>query len=355
MQKFWDGKIGSQSYSVVWNKHFKYQNIQIDTPEDLIALFEKDSAEALFFADWFSDSLQIEVKTSGSTGKPKTIILKKEAMVASAKATGDFFKLGKDSLVYNPLPVKYIAGKMMWVRAFVLGWNMHTEVEARSYDFTAMVPLQVYKSEEDFLNKFSKILIGGGVYDKKDLNRFNSLKTKIYGSYGMTETITHIAIREIFPLATKVYNCLPGVVVDIDDRGCLSIDAPRISDTIIHTNDTVNLIDSKSFEWLGRWDNIINSGGIKLQPEPIEEVLKTAIDTPFFVAGIPDKTLGDALVLIQEGEGMDHLLDAKEKILFESAGLSKYQIPKKIFYLPNFIRTETKKIQRRETLDLLNF
>ena len=91
----------------------------------------------------------------------------------------------------------------MWVRAFVLGWNMHTKVEARSYDFTAMVPLQVYKSEEEFLNKFSKILIGGGVYDKKDLNRFNSLKAKIYGSYGMTETITHIAIKEIFPLGPK--------------------------------------------------------------------------------------------------------------------------------------------------------
>ena len=182
----------------------------------------------------------------------------------------------------------------------------------------------------------------------------------------MTETITHIAVKKLnnFPSSkgriTKqsFYQTLPNVTIYIDDRNCLVINAPQVSDEIIYTNDVVQLISDTEFEWLGRFDNVINSGGIKLHPEEIEEKLSEIITNRFFVAGIPDELLGEVLILVVE-ENFTSIINEKSyksKLTAEIknlAALSKYEIPKEIYFINQFIETETKKIERRKTLDLL--
>jgi len=337
----------------MWHSEFKFQGYNPKSINEFLSLIE-DQESVLFLKQWFdSSSEEISVQTSGSTGNPKLISLKKKQMIASAEATGHYFNLLSGSAVLHVLPTKFIAGKMMWVRALVLGWNLYLEDELNHYDFSAMVPLQVYKREEKDLNRFQTILIGGGVYDLNDLNRFVNLKTRIYASYGMTETITHIAIMQLAPVKEEFYHSLPGVKLGVDERNCLHIEAKRIARHSIQTNDLVELIDQKQFKWLGRWDNIINSGGVKLSPEAIENKLQDHFKTPFFIAGQRDSILGERLVIIQEGFEESHELSERERKEFLLMGLEKFEIPKAVYFLPSFVYTQTKKIQRRETLDLV--
>ena len=172
----------------------------------------------------------------------------------------------------------------------------------------------------------------------------------------MTETCTHVAIKLLsgFSSAELVsapnYKTLPDVQISIDNRGCLVINAPKIADEQIVTNDLVTLISDTEFEWLGRHDAIINSGGVKLIPEQIEKKLSAVIDCRFFVVGIPDDILGEKLVLLIEGKNSGNVISNKVRNL---SNLNKYEIPKEIFFIDQFVETETKKIQRQQTLDLI--
>ena len=337
----------------MWHSDFKFQGSHPVSVDQLISSI-KDQESVSFLNQWFDPTKdEISVQTSGSTGKAKQILLKKDHMIASAKATGNYFNVLASSRVLHVLPTRFIAGKMMWVRALVLGWDLYLNDELTHYDFSAMVPLQVYKRGEKDLNRFQIILIGGGVYDLNDLKRFNNLQSKFYASYGMTETITHVALREIHPVKKDAFQCLPGVELGVDNRNCLFIEAERISDGPIQTNDLVDLIDTTHFKWLGRWDNIINSGGVKLSPETIENKLQNHIAGPFFVAGQTDAALGERLIVIQEGSGKSHEYSDRERKEFMLKGMGKFEVPKAVYFLPKFIYTETKKIQRRETLDLI--
>jgi O-succinylbenzoic acid--CoA ligase len=143
---------------------------------------------------------------------------------------------------------------------------------------------------------------------------------------------------------------LPHVKISLDNRGCLVIDAPTISDERIITNDVVKLISETEFEWLGRYDYVINSGGIKLVPEQIEQKLSEIINDRFFVAGISDDIYGEKLILVIESSERN---DVISNVVRNLKTLTKYEIPKEIYFLPKFVETETKKIQRRKTLDLL--
>ncbi len=149
----------------------------------------------------------------------------------------------------------------------------------------------------------------------------------------------------------EIFNTVPDVKVAIDARSCLVIDAPEVTDGLVVTNDMVNLISPTQFRWLGRYDNVINSGGIKLIPEQIEAMLSNLISQRFFVAGLADEVLGQKLVLVVEGKIQ---VEEIRELLKTAEGLSKYQIPKNIFVLPKFLDTKTGKIQRSKTLDLLN-
>ncbi|WP_394972245.1 AMP-binding protein [uncultured Croceitalea sp.] len=304
-----------------------------------------------FILDWTNQSKMVTVSTSGSTGKPKQIQLQKKHMVNSALATGSFFNLSARDSVLLCLPCDFIAGKMMLVRAMVLGLQIDVvepssnplKDTSNSYDFGAMIPLQVQNSI-DKLYRIGKLIIGGAPLEKKLENKLRSLKTATYETYGMTETITHIAVRK---LEVSNFETIPTVTVKTDERGCLVINAPKITDEEVITNDVVELISDTEFKWLGRYDTIINSGGIKLIPEQIERKLTKIIDTRFFVAGLQDDTFGEKLVLVVEGDiDMPNLLMQIDNV----NDLSKYEKPKAILNIEHFIQSANGKVLRSETL-----
>lgn len=345
-----------------FNKNFKLNGNMFTSASELIAHCKNISPSIYtFLKDWFENDLIVNVQTSGSTGKPKTIELKKEYMINSANATGAFFDLPESTTALLCLSMDYIAGKMMLVRALVLGWQIDI-VDANSnplrhidktYDFCAMVPIQVHHSLSE-LHKIKTLIIGGGVVDKGLLEKLKSVSTEIFATYGMTETITHVAVKKLNGFGNyisdsiSIYKTLPNVKISIDLRGCLVIDAPNISDDKIITNDLVDIVSDNEFEWLGRIDNVINSGGVKLIPEQIEEELSKVIQQRFFVVGMPDKLLGEKLILIVEG--FYKIENLKNQIL-NSSVLKKFEIPKEIYTIEKFIETDTKKINRKETLE----
>ena len=341
---------------------YKFQEIHYDF-EDLKELSyslvkegqEYEKAIGNFLMDWLDDSDSLEVHTSGSTGVPKTITLKKEHMVNSALATGAFFKMGPGTKALQCLATDHIAGKMMLVRAMVLGWEIDIvlpssdplQFTSKHYGFVAMVPLQVQGSISN-LNQIDTLIIGGAPISPELKSGLNKVDTHIFETYGMTETITHIAVRELSKdSVNNNFKALPEVVFTKDERDCLVIEAPTVSDGIITTNDVVNLISSSEFQWLGRYDNVINSGGVKLIPEQLESKLSSLINLRFFVSGIPDAQLGKKMVLVVEGNVDTEQLHVDIKSL---NSISKYEIPKEIFSVPKFVETGSGKVNRNETL-----
>jgi O-succinylbenzoic acid--CoA ligase len=348
---------------VLFHKDFKLQGESFNSIEELID-FSKSISDEIhhFLVDWFNDKSFVVVKTSGSTGAPKNIQLQKKYMVNSAIATGSFFNLPEKTSALLCMSVNYIAGKMMLVRALTLGWHIDV-VEAvsnplrnldKEYDFSAMVPIQLHNSLKD-ISKIKKLIVGGGVVSIELLNNIQQVETEIFATYGMTETITHIAIKKLNKFKSDTerssrnesnYFSLPNISLTKDQRGCLVIEAPKVSNDVIITNDLVDIISENSFQWLGRFDTVINSGGIKLIPEQIEEKLSKIINNRFFVAGVKDTLLGEKLVLIIEGEKNDVILNKVKNL----NSLSKFEIPKEIYFLEKFIETPTQKIKRSQTI-----
>ena len=344
---------------------FKLNGKSFEDTNELLAYSKQFSNVASeFLALWFSESDVLEVQTSGSTGVPKIIKLRKKFMINSALATGVFFNLKANTTALLCLSPEYIAGKMMLVRALVLGWNLDVidSISAplktidKRYDFSAMVPMQLQNSLEE-LYKVRKLIVGGGVVSKELECELQNCNTEVFATYGMTETITHIAVRKLNNFLSlrreitkqSIYRTLPNIIISQDNRGCLIINAPKVSKKEIITNDVVRLISENEFEWLGRFDNVINSGGIKLHPEKIEEKLSEIIKTRFFVIGVPDTILGEQLILLIEGAELNTVF---EKIKSLNT-LSKYETPKAIYFVKEFVETETKKIQRSKTAKLL--
>lgn len=316
--------------------------------------FEKEITE--FIKQWQNENLYITLKTSGSTGKPKAIKMSKQAMINSALATGHYFNLKQGDSALLCLPINYIAGKMMLVRAMVLGLKIDcvnpklnlSINENKTYKFVAMVPLQLQKNINKLQN-IKHLIIGGAKVSQGVVNSIQNLKTKIYETYGMTETVSHIAIK---PLniskhnTQQCFNTIPNVTIALDNRGCLVIDVPSISKEKIITNDIVKLHSKTEFEWLGRYDNVINSGGIKIYPEQIENQLSSKINARFFIASEQNDELGEQVILVvEEKEG------SVNTTVFND--LETYSKPKKIYYLDAFIETTSGKIQRKKTLELL--
>jgi O-succinylbenzoic acid--CoA ligase len=307
--------------------------------------FEKPVGD--FLLDWFDSKNFIEMETSGTTGVPKTISVSKQAMVDSALATGDFFELQPGNKALQCLPVKYVAGKMMLVRAMILGLDLEFVAPSshplhnneNDFDFVTMVPLQAQNSLSE-LKKVKKMIVGGAAVNKTLEKQLLKLPTEVYETYGMTETITHIAARK---LGEKAFTVLPHVTISYDDRNCLVIHAPRISPEVIMTNDIVELVNENQFIFLGRMDNVINSGGIKLIPEQIEEKLASKIQQRFFIASKHDNELGEKVMLVIEGEKYE-----LDNSIFDS--LDKYEKPKELVFIPKFKETPTGKILRKETM-----
>lgn len=298
-----------------------------------------------FLLDWFDKRDYIEMQTSGTTGTPKMIRVSKQSMVNSALATAEFFELLSGIKVLHCLPTQFVAGKMMLVRAFILGWDMDLTAPASNplerndtyYDFAAMVPLQAEQSLGK-LHQIKKLILGGAKVSQALSVNLQALPTEIYETYGMTETITHIAAKKV---GEEAFSVLPHVNITEDERHCLVIDAYNICEEPVVTNDVVTIIDDNHFIWLGRHDNVINSGGVKLYPEQIEEKLSGSIDRRFFVKGVPDDVLGEKLVLFVEGASFDI-----DNAIFTKLG--KYEKPKEILFVDQFAETGSGKIMREK-------
>lgn len=326
----------------------EHANVLIENAQD------DEAAIGRFILEWLDDSDFIIVKTSGSTGTPKEIKLQKKNIFNSASATITYFDLMQATKALLCLPSEYIAGKMMLVRAMIAGWDLHTSAPEKNpleknqnhFDFTAMVPYQVFHSLAD-LHKVKKLIIGGGTVPRKLEEQLQSISTDIFATYGMTETISHIAVRPINGKEKSViFSALPKVDFMLTENGCLQINAPEISGEIVITNDVVELVSPTSFKFIGRIDNVINTGGVKVHPEAVEEKLSRHIIQPFFIASENDNALGERVILIVESEKQLRLEDYSEA--FKT--LSAYEKPKKIYALPQFIYTETGKVKRAEVL-----
>lgn len=313
-----------------------------------------------FIVDWVDKKDFVTVNTSGSTGTPKKIQLAKERMMNSAFMTGKYFGFKSGQTALLCLPCEYIAGKMMVVRSMMWGLDLQLVPPIgnpmksinQPIDFAAMVPLQVENIFEQNPEKFTlikKLIIGGGKVNAQLQAKLQTIPTKCYATYGMTETITHVAIKELNGNhQTNYFEGLSDIHFATDNRGCLTIHAPRLSTEIVVTNDIVDLNNAQQFEWLGRIDNVINTGGVKVFPEKIEAKLEKFITSRFFITSFSDKKLENKVVLIIESEKW-----VKEKIaalkLELKQVLSKFEQPKVIYFIEQFEETPTKKIQRQRT------
>ena len=314
-----------------------------------------------FLLDWLNEKDYVYVQTSGSTGKPKKIRLRKEHMINSALSTGRFFDLPQQTTALLCLPVKYIAGKMMLIRAMVLGWHLDVvppkanplDQVFKRYDFSAMTPFQLDNSLSR-LHLVQKLIVGGGAVSNNLKKLVQGIRTEVYETYGMTETITHVAARRINDGKAQAdpipFHVLPKIKIATDERQCLVIQAPKVAEEEIVTNDVVEILGKKTFLWKGRIDNVINSGGVKLYPEEIEHKLSNVIAHRFFVGAIPDDALGEMLVLMVESPFSEESLRNLEEEIRKENLLEPFEVPKKIYMVEKFEETPNGKIHRINTL-----
>lgn len=309
-----------------------------------------------FLLHWLDHEDTIVLKTSGSTGDPKPITIPKQVMVNSAINTGDFFKLEPGDRALLCLPARYIAGKMMLVRAMMLGLELDTAQPAahvlftdiEPYDFCAMAPIQL-KNALPRLDCFKKIIVGGSPVPATLVEEVQGRTTEIYETFGMTETASHFAVKKLNHQnqeTDRYFQCLAGNKLSLDERGCLVLHSNHLSEEPIVTNDLVKLHSETQFEWLGRIDNVINSGGIKLHPEQIERKISPFIKERFFIASEPDKDLGERAILLVESKNEEF-----DETVFKV--LDTYEKPKKVYILPRFAETETNKVSREHTMALI--
>jgi len=314
------------------------------------------------FMDWEGGA--ITQKSSGSTGDPKSFMLSREAMLLSAKRTLHFFKLQRGERALLALPVHYIAGKMMVVRALLGGLDLQLgEPSSRplqtldgSIAFAAMVPLQIEESlnHGDPMDRISKLLIGGGELHPTTRSKLSQMSMpEVYESFGMTETYTHFALRRINASSPDSdFKILEGVRIRLDPRACLEVEVPGITSGPLLTNDLVEInARGDGFSWLGRYDNLINSGGIKIIPELLEEQISLCLGHECLVLSEPDRKLGNSLVLMLEFEGEDPPLEEWMESLRNR--LSAYELPRRVLTVKVLPRNASMKPDRTSARDML--
>lgn len=323
-----------------------------------------------FLSEWNNDSPLLRVHTSGSTGKPKPIWVEKQRMLNSARITCDFLGLQKHDTALLCMPLDYIAGKMVVVRTLERGMQLlsvkpsghplsseslqQLENPERPITFAAMVPLQVYNSlqipeERKRLMQIKHLIIGGGAIDEKLSEELKNFPNAVWSTYGMTETLSHIALRRLNGLqATEWYTPFDGIEVCLNHEKCLTIHAPAVCNQTLVTNDIAELQTFKTdeneafvrFRIIGRKDNVIDSGGVKIQIEELERTLKPHLSGDFAITSITDEKFGEAVVLLTTLTDITIVDTICKKIL------PKFWQPRHIFHTDNIPQTETGKPAR---------
>ena len=318
-----------------------------------------------FLTLWNDASPTMEVRTSGSTGIPKLIYIEKERMRASARMTCDFLGLKSGDTALLCMPLDYIAGKMMVVRALERGMkllsvepsghpladNTLSTLKESIVHLAAMVPLQVWNTlqvpeERERLYRIKHLIIGGGAIPRELEQELRTLPINVWSSYGMTETLSHIALRHI---SEDHYSPLPGITLAQDHDGCLIIDAPALCAQTLYTNDIVRFTDNNHFQVIGRRDNTICSGGIKIQIEEVEAWLHSIGIDNVMVTFREDSALGQAIVYLTTSD-LD--TDMLRKSLPTDIPNSKYWLPRHIVQIPSLPLTPTGKPNRAEAKQL---
>ena len=312
-----------------------------------------------FLSEWNNDSPYVEVKTSGSTGEPKRMQVEKRRMLNSARITCDFLGLKPGDTAFLCMSTDYIAGKMMVVRSIERGLKLiavepsghplssHLLPRMSHLSFAAMVPMQVYNSlqvpeEKERLMQIKHLIIGGGAIDEAMEKELQTFPHAVWSTYGMTETLSHIALRRISGSeASEWYTPFPTVKLRQTAEGCLVIDAPEVCAQTLITNDIVELASDGRFRIRGRKDNVICSGGIKIQIEEVERILKPHVRVPYIISKQKDEKFGEVVVLLTEGD-IDEARDICEKVL------PKYHIPKAYIHVNQIPLTETGKPARKQ-------
>ncbi|MNJ85068.1 2-succinylbenzoate--CoA ligase [compost metagenome] len=308
---------------------------------------------------WEHSDSSYQVKTSGSTGNPKLITLSRAQLEASAKRSNAFFGLNEHSRVFMCLSPQTIGGKMMLIRALVGNYaidvteasgNPETQIQDHThYSFISLVPYQIKRILEETpekLNLFDQILLGGMGLSNDLEKALSTLKPSIYLGFGMTETVSHIALRK---MGTPVYEALDGVNLE-SENDCLIVSDSKLGIQQLKTNDLVQFHGPNRFEWLGRADFVINSGGIKIHPESLEQVVGSFISVPFIFGGVIHDSFGEICVLIIEKALSETDFKQIQTLVQEKFG--KYAIPKQQIVRP-ILKTDNGKIRRNEILNAL--
>lgn len=312
-----------------------------------------------FLTEWNSPSDTLTVHTSGSTGTPKLICVEKQRMRASAQMTCSFLRLHHGDTTLLCMPLDYIAGKMVVVRSLVYNLKL-ISVKPSSHPlstltappiFAAMTPMQVYcsikvKSEREILSGIKHLIIGGGAINKELEEQLRTFPNAVWSTYGMTETLSHIALRRINGNnADNWYTPFENVNVSLDPDECLVINAPTVCKSILHTHDLAEIApDGRRFRIIGRKDNVINSGGIKISIENIEDTLRPYIKTPFIITKRHDERLSEAITILIKKGSAD--INTIQKICEQV--LPKHWRPKSYFAVSMIPITETGKPARAE-------
>lgn len=349
-------------------KSFLFQ----DVLEEKINLGDKSDFELetlAFIRHWLSGQMNFQFQTSGSTGKPKKINFAKNQLRKSALRSIDTFKLKSGETSLTCLNTAFVAGIMMLVRALEGQLKLIIETpcanplvhidDGTTIDFCALTPYQVKTVLDETplkLIQIKTLLIGGAELDPLVENQLQKIKTKVYHSYAMTETLTHVALRKVNGKEkSDIYHALQGVSFSQDDRFCLIIQDQVLEIDHLITNDIVELIDKKSFRWIGRYDNVVNSGGIKIQVEKVEEKIRIifddlGIDNSFCLLSVPDKKLNNKLILLIEQK--EKLLDEKNMLLTLKNSLPVYHNPKAIMQVAELYFTKSGKIDRKRNSEI---
>lgn len=330
------------------NIHVLAQKADVSSSAELRDLY-------YFLNKWFDDSPWMTVHTSGSTGVPKELKVCKDRMMQSARLTCEYLNLKQGDTVLLCMDLRYIGAMMMVVRSLVGRLNLivrpasgHPLIDVdQPLQFTAMVPLQVYNTlqvaeEKERLSKIEILIIGGGAISNALETEVKMFDNKVYSTYGMTETLSHIALRRLNGMeASDRYYPFSSVELSLSVDNTLIIKAPLVCDDVLVTNDVVCIYPDGGFVILGRKDNIINSGGVKIQAEEVEKLLQPLIAAPFVITCVPDDKLGEAVVLLVEN--IASVNDIRTEL---SNFLTSYLRPKFIKTVNQIPYTENGKIDR---------
>lgn len=321
-----------------------------------------------FLTEWSNSSDKMLVHTSGSTGKPKAMWVEKTRMMNSARITCDFLGLTKDDTALLCMNLDYIGAKMMVVRSLERGMQLvDVPTTGHPYEqltpeqrqegyitFAAMVPLQVYNSlqvaeEAKWLRGIKHLIIGGGAIDNHLARQLKTFPNHVWSTYGMTETLSHIALRRLNgSLANDYYQPFDSVKVSLNEEGCLVIDAPLVHEGKLVTNDRAEILPGKGFRILGRKDNVIVSGGVKIQIEEVEKSLSPFLSAPFMISKRPDEKFGEQVVLLTEST------DLAEVSEICMNALPKYWVPRRYLHVDKIPLTANGKPARAEAERVIN-